>query len=79
MNTLWLLIGLVAGAGAVLLAVRPRLRSLSGDAGSASVRSVPAGAAPWMRSVLNIEARTNCRPPHPGQSLSLSEPESVST
>ncbi len=35
MNALWLLIGLVAGAGAVLLAVRPRLRSLSAEAARA--------------------------------------------
>ena len=35
MNALWLLIGLVAGAGAVLLAVRPRLRSLSVEAARA--------------------------------------------
>jgi DNA recombination protein RmuC len=32
MNTLWLLIGLVAGAGAVLLIVRPRMRLLSLEA-----------------------------------------------
>ena len=35
MNALWLLIGLVAGAGTVLVAVRPRLRSLSGEAARA--------------------------------------------
>jgi DNA recombination protein RmuC len=35
MNALWLLIGLVAGAGAVLLAVRPRLRSLAAEAARA--------------------------------------------
>ena len=35
MNALWLLIGLAAGAGAVLLAVRPRLRSLSAEAARA--------------------------------------------
>src|ERR1700757_3392923 len=35
MNALWLLIGLVAGTGAVLLAVRPRLRSLSAEAARA--------------------------------------------
>src|SRR2546421_310245 len=32
MNALWLLIGLLAGAGAVLLALRPRLRTLGGEA-----------------------------------------------
>ena len=35
MNALWLLIGLVAGAGIVLGAVRPRLRALSLEAGRA--------------------------------------------
>ena len=35
MNALWLLIGLFAGAGAVLVAVRPRLRSLSREAARA--------------------------------------------
>jgi DNA recombination protein RmuC len=35
MNALWLLLGLVAGAGVVLVAVRPRLRSLSGEAARA--------------------------------------------
>jgi DNA recombination protein RmuC len=35
MNVLWLILGLVAGAGAVLLALRPRLRSLARDAGRA--------------------------------------------
>jgi DNA recombination protein RmuC len=32
MNPVWLLMGLVLGAGAVLLAIRPRLRSLSAEA-----------------------------------------------
>ncbi|MBV9002619.1 MAG: hypothetical protein JO304_26430, partial [Solirubrobacterales bacterium] len=36
MNALWLLIGLVAGAGAILVAVRPRLRSLSLEAARAA-------------------------------------------
>jgi DNA recombination protein RmuC len=31
MNALWLLLGLVVGAGAVLVALRPRMRSLSRD------------------------------------------------
>jgi DNA recombination protein RmuC len=35
MNALWLLIGLVAGAGTVLLAARPRLRALSAEAARA--------------------------------------------
>ncbi len=35
MDALWLLIGLFAGAGAVLAAVRPRLRALSGQAARA--------------------------------------------
>ena len=35
MNELWLLLGLVLGAGAVLLALRPRMRSLSRDASRA--------------------------------------------
>jgi len=35
MNALWLLIGLVAGAGIVLAALRPRLRSLSAEAARA--------------------------------------------
>ena len=35
MNALWLLVGLVAGAGVVLLAVRPRLRLLSSEAARA--------------------------------------------
>ena len=35
MNALWLLIGLLAGSGAVLLALRSRLRSLSHEAGRA--------------------------------------------
>jgi DNA recombination protein RmuC len=35
MNALWLLIGVLAGAGAVLAAVRPRLRSLSAEAAHA--------------------------------------------
>ncbi|HKO28152.1 MAG TPA: hypothetical protein VJU80_11890, partial [Solirubrobacteraceae bacterium] len=32
MQAAWLLIGLLVGAGAVLVAVRPRLRSLSAEA-----------------------------------------------
>jgi DNA recombination protein RmuC len=35
MNELWLLLGLVLGAGAVLVALRPRMRSLSRDASRA--------------------------------------------
>ena len=35
MNGLWLLVGLVVGAGAVLVAIRPRMRSLSREAGRA--------------------------------------------
>jgi hypothetical protein len=35
MDALWLLIGLFAGAGAVLAAVRPRLRALSREAARA--------------------------------------------
>ena len=35
MNALWLLVGLALGAGAVLLALRPRMRSLSRDAAHA--------------------------------------------
>ena len=36
MNALWLLIGLIAGAGAVLLALRARLRSLGSEAARAN-------------------------------------------
>jgi DNA recombination protein RmuC len=35
MNALWLLFGLIVGAGAVLVALRPRMRSLSRDAAHA--------------------------------------------
>jgi DNA recombination protein RmuC len=35
MNAIWLIIGLLAGAGAVLVALRPRLRSLAREAGRA--------------------------------------------
>ena len=35
MSALWLLVGLFAGAAAVLVAVRPRLRSLSTEAARA--------------------------------------------
>jgi DNA recombination protein RmuC len=35
MNALWLLIGLLAGAGAAVLALRPRLRALAGEASRA--------------------------------------------
>ncbi|HET9103753.1 MAG TPA: DNA recombination protein RmuC [Solirubrobacteraceae bacterium] len=35
MTALWLILGLIAGAGAVLLAVRPRLRALSAEAARA--------------------------------------------
>src|SRR6516225_7929130 len=35
MNALWLVIGLIVGAGAVVLALRPRLRSLAAEAGRA--------------------------------------------
>ena len=42
--------------------------------GLVSVPPAPAG----MRSVLNSEARTKSSPPQPGQSVSMSEPTSVS-